>query len=310
MSLSDRIKSIFDVHSRRHLGEKDEYVVPQQLRNRILILYRDVAGSQSTGYGGNHFWQEMHSSMEYLHGRSNLSNTQTAKSEDDVWTFLHRCSTNDLLDFIELSFKLEVSREVVSNDIVDTINEFLRLEDAPYQLTRIVEVEEEIPGESQFGNSGYTRLHTIHPRVIRVDEEVTHREAIAPSLEMLAAPYFKTAHLELLGAMEDYRKSDYSDCLTKCCSAFESVLKVICERKKWQFSHNDTAGPLLATVIGNSDLEGFFEQPLMLIATIRNRLSSSHGAGSRNRTVERHVAQYAVTSTAAAIVLLIQETGL
>ena len=309
MNLRDRINSIFDVHSRRYLRDHDEYEMPQQLRNRILFVYRDIAADHVTLLDRrNIFWTQMHNSMEYLHGRSNLSNTNSPTTEGDMWSFLHTCSTNEFLDFIELSFKLEVSREVVSNDVVDAINEILRFEDAPYQLTRIVEVEEAVEGDSQFGNTGYMRWSTIHPRIILVDEEVTHREAIVPSLSMLTAPNFKKAHLEFLGAIEDYRKGDYSDCLTKCCSAFESVLKVICQRKKWQFSDNDTAGALLAIVIGNSDLEGFFEQPLMLIATMRNRLSSSHGAGSKDRTAERHVAQYAVTSTAAAIVLLIQET--
>ena len=45
----------------------------------------------------------------------------------------------------------------------------------------------------------------------------------------------------------------------------------------------------------------------MLIATMRNRLSGSHGGGDTVRSVERYVAQYALTSTAAAIVLLTHE---
>lgn len=43
------------------------------------------------------------------------------------------------------------------------------------------------------------------------------------------------------------------------------------------------------------------------IATIRNRFSSSHGGGSKIRTVARHVAQYLITITAAAIVLLVTD---
>jgi hypothetical protein len=41
----------------------------------------------------------------------------------------------------------------------------------------------------------------------------------------------------------------------------------------------------------------------------RNRLSAAHGGGSKVRTVERHVAQYALTSTAAAITLLVHDMG-
>ena len=47
----------------------------------------------------------------------------------------------------------------------------------------------------------------------------------------------------------------------------------------------------------------------MAVARMRNRLSSSHGGGTSVRKVERHVAQYAVTATAAVIVLLVQDIG-
>ena len=97
------------------------------------------------------------------------------------------------------------------------------------------------------------------------------------------------------------------DCLTKCNSAFESVMKVLCKRNQWPFNEKDTARPLLKVIIDKSSLDPFFEQPLMLIATMRNRLSSSHGAGSGPRSVERHIGQSAISSTAAAIVLLVRE---
>ena len=92
-------------------------------------------------------------------------------------------------------------------------------------------------------------------------------------------------------------------------SAFESVMKVLCLEKAWPGGSNDTAATLLKTVVSRTNLDSFFERPLMLIATLRNRLSKAHGAGHQIRRVERHVVQYAMTSTAAAIVLLIHECG-
>ena len=56
-------------------------------------------------------------------------------------------------------------------------------------------------------------------------------------------------------------------------------------------------------------LESFFKQPMMLIATIRNRLSSVHGAGTEPRDVPKHVAQYTINATASAILLLVEETN-
>lgn len=308
MNLRDRVRSIFDVHSRRDPDLQDDYNITHQLRIRTLILYRDATADQREFHGGNIFWRQMHRSLEYLLARSNLSRERTSDAEADVWKFLHICSTSEFFDFLELSFKLDVSRKVFDNDFVAAINEVFQVDGSPFRLTRIIEVDEEVKVGRRYGGTRHIRRVASTPKVIRVDDEVTYQEALKPALSALGAAHFGTANSEFLNAIEDYRKSDYSDCLTKCCSALESVLKVICDRSRWPYSTTDTAGPLLDTVIENSDLDSFFVQPLMLIATIRNRLSSSHGAGTETRTVDQHIAQFAVTSTAAAIVLLVRET--
>jgi hypothetical protein len=56
-------------------------------------------------------------------------------------------------------------------------------------------------------------------------------------------------------------------------------------------------------------MESYFDQPLLLIATMRNRLSSSHGAGAQPRVVPAHRARYVINATAAAILLLVEECG-
>jgi hypothetical protein len=146
--------------------------------------------------------------------------------------------------------------------------------------------------------------------VVRAEDEVTFSEAIAPALSVLSAPHFQAANLEFRDALDEYRRGHYGDCLTTCGSSLESVMKILCQRNGWPIDEKkDTAATLLKVVVSHSMLDPFFEQPLMLIATMRNRLSSSHGGGTAVRHVERHVAQYAVTSTAAAIVLLVHEAG-
>ena len=87
-------------------------------------------------------------------------------------------------------------------------------------------------------------------------------------------------------------------------------MKIICDGRKWSYRQNDTAEPLLNTILDKSSLDSFFKQPLVIIATIRDRLSSAHGAGREARAVSKHVAQYVINATAAAILLLVEETGL
>ena len=67
------------------------------------------------------------------------------------------------------------------------------------------------------------------------------------------------------------------------------------------------AGKLLSIIIPRTSLPQFFKQPLIHIATIRNQLGSSHGAGTQPRNVPKHVAQYTINVTASAILLLVEE---
>lgn len=281
------------------------------------MLYRDVLSGRWANQvdARDHrqtFWEQMHKTLQHLYGRPVLSKNGGENSVDDLLKFLYECSADNFLDFLELSFKLDVSAGFMDNDFVESINDIMRIESSPYRLTKIVGLRNERttylpnPLASSFS---YPPTVTALPKVFLVDDEVVHQEAIQPALSILGAPHFQTANSEFLEALKDYREGEYSDCLTKCGSSFESVMKVICARNGWSYKESDTARPLLATIVSNSNLESFFEQPLLLIATMRNRLSSSHGAGGKARTVGRHVAQYAVASTAAAIVLLVKETG-
>ena len=321
MVFTDRLKSIFDVFSRREAARDPLYKaddIPERLRSRILLLYRDVLSGQwqegwiDDGSNTSEFWAQMHNSLEHLHGRPWLSDVvYRGNPVDDAVTdaiaFLQKCTANEFFDFIELSFKLDVSWRALRNDIemVEAVNEIFRVENAPFQLTAPVKIKEQ-QRHYMAGTVETTRISS-YPKIIRADDDVVHSEAVVPALSVLSAPHFEAANEEFRDALSEYRTGHYEDCLTKCGSAFESVLKVLCKRNGWPFKETDTAAPLLKLVIANSALDSFFEQPLMLIATIRNRLSSSHGAGSNVRSVERQIGQYAVSSTAAAILLLVHE---
>ena len=129
-------------------------------------------------------------------------------------------------------------------------------------------------------------------------------------LQLLSRREFAAADAEYLSALEDLRKGDYPDCLTKSCSAFESSLKVVIQANNWPYSETDTANQLIKTLIEHTGLDPFFETTLQIVATLRNRLSSSHGAGTAERNVPRHLAAYAVTSTGSSILLAVSAAGM
>lgn len=312
-----KLSQIFDVFSRR--GKEVEPLVrniPITLRNKILLYCRDIFSNSRSNWGsGNHtgeFWNEIHQMLLYRHGKFQLSNGNPQSRSEDLINFLLHCQDDEFLDFIEYIFRVKCLFHVSTeeNVLVAEINELFASENIGYELTEIVKEEVVEPvNEYPFFSREMKVIKTIaYPQVIRKDDQVIHATIIMPTLSLLSEPKYKTANQEFLEALEDYRKGDYGDCLTKCGSAFESVMKIICESKKWQYKQTDTASTLLGTIINKSGLESYFEQPLMIIATLRNRLSKSHGAGVTPKIATQNYARYALNSTAAAIVFLVNET--
>lgn len=312
-----KFSQIFDVFSRRN-KEVESFVrnAPVTLRNKILLYCRDLFSNSRSNWGSGdytgEFWNEVHQMLLYRHGKFQLSDGHPQSTAEDTINFLLTCKDDEFFYFIEYIFKVQCLFHVSTeeNKIVAEINELFASENIGYELTEIVkeEVVEPVNEYPFFGREGKVIKTIAYPQVIRKDDQVVHTTIIMPALNLLSEPKYKTANQEYLEALEDYRKGDYGDCLTKCGSAFESVMKIICENKKWQYKQTDTASVLLPTIINQSGLESFFEQPLIIIATLRNRLSKSHGAGIAPKEVTQNYARYALNSTAAAIVFLVNET--
>lgn len=276
----------------------------KSFRNRVVLLIRDVIGP--TGYLSE-FWEQIHQKLEYLHGTPVLApGGQPSNRIEDTLQFLETCESNHFLDAVEYIFQVEAFWRVsAKNEFVNQINSFFDVDDLPYFVTDYVEVEE---AGSIYGTPTTVTKVGAYPRVVLRENRLVHAKAVEPALLLLTDPAFASANNEFLEALEDYRKEDYGDCLTKCGSAFESVMKIICHKNDWPFEQTDTASTLLNVIVSRTQLNSFFVQPLMLVATIRNRLSKSHGAGTESKQVPQHVAQFAINATASAILLLVYES--
>jgi len=317
MSIFSRI---FDVFSRRHdsLAKADLHV-PESTRTRVLLWCREIFGNSrsefSTGDYRLEFWEQIHGLLQYRHGRLKLSGRQHSpqSSADDALAFVRTCRGDEFLDFLEYIFRVDCFSRVSlpENQLIEELNDLLRQDDLPYHVTGFVkETVQEVPSYPPFAGRQATMIKTLaYPKVIMRENELLHVQVVAPTLKVLQRPAFRNANGEYLEALEDFRKGDFGDCLTKCGSAFESVLKVLCDLKRWPYRPTDTAGALVKIVLSNTRLENYFEPVLMIVAILRNRLSTSHGAGSSVRNVPRNLARYALNATASAILLLAEETG-
>ena len=255
------------------------------------------------------FWLEIQKSLVYLIGHPKLSRVSTTSPGGDAVAFLLECDDKVFLHFVELICQVESfwHSNVTPDEFVQTINQFLVVDDLPYALTDFSWEEFE---EFRFGAPRKSWELSAHPQIIRRESGILHQTAIEPTLQLLSAPYFVAANKEFLGGLADYRSGDYEDCVAKCVSAFESILKVVCQRKGWPYKQTDTADTLLASVFGKTNLEGFYKEHIKLVLTVRNRQSSAHGGGAQPKQVPKHVANYVINATAAAILLTVEETQL
>ena len=299
--------------------ERDE--LGQATRNRILLLYRNtVSGSWAAppDQTASFLWSEVHDSLQYLHGRASLSGAMSdmvvaspATVLQDIELFLQECSTAEFLDFIELSFKGHYPPRAQgdSKAVIDAINELFRADDAPYYLTDFETVVEDattgpLPGIPPAPGMKVERV-TSYPMIVRIEEDVVYKEAVAPSLTILSGKQYAAPNAEFRSALEHYRNGKFRESLTDCGSALESVLKVICDEHGWPYQQTDTLGDLLDNAGPRLGLEPALKERSKVVATLRNKFSSSHGGGTSARAPERYLVQYAITTTAATIVLIV-----
>jgi hypothetical protein len=308
--MSAALQAIFDVFSRRpENAKKPQHVVPEDTRNRIVMWCADVTRNMMRSMEGeNMFWVQIRRHLLFRHGKMSLMGGDP-NSFKDTLTFLMSCDGEHFLDFVEYIFRIECAVELqIDNDTcVDQINGLLQIDNVSYYLTGFV--REETTGRL-YGHERVMIKTVQVPRIILRESEVMHSQAIVPTLEFLKTPEFASANTEFLNGLQDYRKGDYGDCMTKCGSAFESVMKVICAKKRWPHKETDVANTLVKTMIDNTNLDSYFEQLLIIVATLRNRLSSSHGGGAKPRNPPQHLARYVVNATASAILLLADEVGM
>jgi AbiJ N-terminal domain 4 len=88
-------------------------------------------------------------------------------------------------------------------------------------------------------------------QIIRVDNQLTHAEIVKPALQVLRGKQYANAQKEFLDAHEHYRHSKYAEALVDCNKAFESTMKIICNKRKWPVSPNATAKDLIKVCYDN-----------------------------------------------------------
>ena len=309
--MTRNLEQIFSSFSSRNdLSGRQLKPLSHEFRNRTFMLCAEVHQSQSFG-------DEMQRKFLYLLGRS-FKKDRHASSQENTAYLVGNSTDSIFLDFIEFIFQIqepifpsegEKGSRIWTSDSASKlfprdINVFFRQGELPYYITEYMweEVRERIGKSYQVA-----RL----PQVICRDNEVLHQSIIEPTTSLLVdRPEFRAADEEFVSALSDYRKQNFRECVTKCCNALESVLKVICKQNGWHGKpDNLVTEKLLRIIINNTDLNDSYRRVIQLVTAIRSTQGSAH-AGTTPRVVHRHVAQFVINLTGAAILLLVEESGL
>ena len=200
--------------------------------------------------------------------------------------------TNKVIDIIEVSFRYidQVIRYISSDgispdDAITQLNQRFRQHSVGYQY-----------------ESG---------QIVKVDSQYIHSEVVKPALMFLSDPIYEGANEEFLNAHEHYRNDRYKECLNDCLKAFESCLKIICQKRGWSYGEKDTATPLIEIVFDHDFIDPHMKSHFTALGstlksgvpTVRNRLSG-HGQGPKEIVVPEYIASYILHLTASNVLLL------
>ena len=293
--------------SRNDLSGRQLKPLSQTFRTRSFMLCAEVHQSQS-------FWDEMQRSFLYLLGRS-FQKGRNASSQDNIAYLVMNSADSIFFDFIEFIFQIqkpilpsegERGSRIWTSDKTGKLfprylNTFFDQDELPYYLTDYV-----------WEDTGRNSISVARrPQVICRDNEVMHESVIKPVETLLGdRPEFQVADKEFFDALSDYRKQDFRGCVTGCCNALESVMKVICKDKGWERKPDSVAfEKLLSIIVAKTGLNDSHKRSIQTVAAVRNTKGDAH-ADTTPRVVSRHEAQFIVNLTGAAILLLVEESGL
>ena len=310
---------IYDLFSKRQKtlrGEVPDFYVyndlPEPLRVQIVRIWRETLGNlsiQKTFSRRQTSTANIEDAYGYIvdilrreYGVFRLlgSEQQYRDKEFDeelIDFFLNEKDAERALDAVEWSFR-------VIDDVTRKF-EYRFKHDASKKADAAIE---ELNGRFKEHGVGY-QFTSGH--IIRIDSEFIHAECVEPALQLLNQEPYLGAQDEFLRAHKYYRTGDSKGALSECLKAFESVMKAICDKRRWPSSPTATAKPLIQICLDKGLIDPFWQSHYFALQSLlessvptgRNKMSG-HGQGTNPVSVPNHIVAYMLHMTASAIVFL------
>ncbi len=305
---------VFDLFSKRQKRLRgdvpDVYTydaIPKPLPVQIVGIWKNVLGDESQylrrSFKTRIAYTGISKTLRQEYGVFQLSEGYPEPSvehmEDLVAFFLAEENVEKTLDVIELTFR-GIDRMTRKYSYLNRQNASEIADDAISELN------------ARFREHGVGYQYE-EGEIIRVDSQLLHKEAVQPAISLLAAKEYRGAQDEFLKAYDHFRYGNHKEALNDALKAFESTMKIICDKKGWAYSSGDTSKKLLDVCFQNNLIPPFWQQHMSAIRSLlgdgvptgRNRLSG-HGQGQAPTVVPDHIAAYVLHMTASAIVFLVK----
>ena len=269
--------------------------IPHALRVQIFHIWKSAFG-RSVNQNVSNLFQEINDLLCREYGVFELT-TQHDYIFNKVKDFmLQSKETDKVLDVVEITFRC--------------IDFIVRKQPYDYGSQKPDEAIAELNARFREHGVGF-QYESGH--IIRVDSQIIHTEVVKPALQLLSTSDFEGANQEFLSAHEHYRYRKYKECLNDCLKAFESTMKSICSKRKWQHKTTDTAKSLLDVLFKEGLIPAFMQSHFSGlrstleggVPTVRNKLGG-HGQGITHVEVPDYVAAYALHLTATNVLFLVQ----
>jgi AbiJ N-terminal domain 4 len=304
-----------NIFSRRTAPQRDafRYDLPSQIRSRLFHSLDQLVMNEGQQSDTQEILHELGDKLVAQYGGLRRPLYEAARvSNHPVIEHFASCDDQHALDFIELWFRCHAYwRTGLENRGVEAVNNIFREEGIGYELTPWINRETDEPVRRFGRRTNGKTYRTQYPEMVRRDTEFVHEEIVKPCFDVLSSKAFTVANEELLKAFAAYRRGEFDDALTSCGSAFESVLKTICDLKRWAYDPaKDTCAKLVQICQDNALFPPFYAEAFKSVGTIRNKLSDAHGRGPKPEyTVEKENVDHLIQMTAAHIVFLSRLVG-
>jgi len=285
--------SIFNLYSKQQPGQPLESSVyqhdnfPEQLRTQLLHIIDDLLSHGYRIMGQDVLYPIIHKTLCREYGLQRLPyNASYGRGDREaVLDFLlNEPEVNKCLDVLQVTFAILVQDQL---DEQRGMPGFTYL--VPYAANLIDEAIYECNQRFKEQQVGF---QFVGGQIVRIDSEFTHQELTLPALKLLAQDFLKCANEEFFTALDHHRNGRNKECLNECLKAFESTMKAICHKRKWQYP-----------VFMDSHLTGLRTTLESGVPTARNKLGG-HGQGVTPIKVSSEFAAYVLNLTASNIQFL------